>query len=345
MLVLPTILLTITGINGAGGIALQIKSAADSIDASTTNRMVQERNEKNLMRFEACSKQLDKSLESLGRQRMIITKNFNVFVKSFEKIHNRPKFTHSKSSDFPDFNFDEIKNVSVIATQLLGSTLGALGGSVLSTAAATGTTTLIMALGKASTGTKIATLHGAALENAVYAALGGGAKAFGGGGIALGTMVLNATSLGVGILVEGLAMAYAGSKAKKRADNAKIEMEKNEKIIYDAIRMQLEITHSVNDIKNTSVNICNHVYKPLVMEMKKLVSKKTDWNDYTEKEKKLVENTILTVQILHFLNNTPLYKVTKLNADGEVEDVEANSNEVDSAIQKADSNIEKMKRG
>ncbi len=343
MLVLPTILFTISGISGAGGIALQIKSAIDSSDASTTNRMVQKRNEKNLMRFEACSKQLDESLEALGRQRTVIAKNFNVFVNAFEKIHNRPEFTRGEDAEFPEFDFDEIKNVSVVATQLLGSTVGAIGGSVLSTAAAVGTTTLVMALGKASTGTKIATLHGAALEKAIYAALGGGAKAVGGGGIALGSMVLNAASLGVGVLVEGLAMAYAGSKAKKSADEAKTEMEKNETIIYDAITMQLKVTHSVDDIKKVSVDICNNVYKPLVLKMKRLVEEKTDWDDYTDDEKQLVENNILTVQILHFLNNTPLYKVTKLNSKGEVEEVEANSQEVDVAIKKADTNIRKVR--
>lgn len=344
MIALPVILIAISGISGSGGIALQIGSAIDSIDASATNRMSQERNEKNLARLKACSAQLDRSLKSLGQQRMVITKNFNVFVNAFEKIHNRPEFTSGENIDFPKFDFDEIKNISVVATQLLGSTVGAIGGSVLSTAAATGMTSLVMALGKASTGTKISTLSGAALNNAIYAALGGGAKAIGGGGIALGTLALNAASLGMGMLVEGLAMAYAGSKAKKAANQAKDEMEKNEKTICDAISMQLEITHSVNDMKKVSVEICNHVYKPLVLKMKRLIEQKNDWNDYTVDEKKLVENNILVVQILHFLNNTPLYKVSKTNSDGDVEEVEANSEDVDEAIHKARENANNIGR-
>lgn len=72
MLALPAILFAISGISGAGGIALQIKSAIDSSDASATNRMTQERNEKNLMRFEACSEQLDRALQDLGEQRIVI---------------------------------------------------------------------------------------------------------------------------------------------------------------------------------------------------------------------------------------------------------------------------------
>ena len=45
MLVLPTILLTLSGISGAGGITLSVKSFVDSMEASSTNRYVQEQNE------------------------------------------------------------------------------------------------------------------------------------------------------------------------------------------------------------------------------------------------------------------------------------------------------------
>ena len=90
MLLLPCVLLALSGISGAGGIALTAKSVADTLSASATNRFVQERNERNLLRFESCSKELEHALDELGRQRMAITKNFSVFVHTFEKIHNRP---------------------------------------------------------------------------------------------------------------------------------------------------------------------------------------------------------------------------------------------------------------
>lgn len=335
MLILPTVLFALSGISGAGGLALSAKSMVDSFEAEAVNRKTQEQNEKNILRFKACSEQLDTALEGLGKQRMVIAKNFSVFVNAFEKIHNRPEFTQSESLEIPQFDFREIRSVSVIADQLLGTTLGAIGGSVMAAAASSGTTAAVMALGTASTGTKIATLHGAAATKATLAALGGGAISAGGGGIALGTLVLNAASLGAGMLVEGIAMAYAGSLSRKKADEAEAEMLKNERIINDAIEMQLDITHSVNAIKQVSVNICNSIYKPLVFQMKELVTEKSDWNEYSLEEKQLVENTILVVQILHFLNNTPLYKVTKENEAGEVEEVESNSAEVSKAIKSA----------
>lgn len=342
MLVLPTIIIALSSISGAGGIALSAKSLVDSMNAAATNRFTQEQNERNVLRFQAVSDKLNSALEDLGKQRMVITKNFSVFINAFERIHNKPEFTHEESVAFPEFDFNEIKNVSIVAADFLGATIGAIGGSALAAAATSGTTAAVMALGTASTGTKIAELSGAAATKAALAALGGGSIAAGGGGIALGTLVLNVASLGVGVLVEGIAMAYAGSAAKKHADEAKDEMQKNERIINDAIAMQFQISKSAMDMKRASVELCNKVYKPLVFRMKALVDTNCDWNTFSDEEKLLIENTILAVQILHYLNNIPLYKVTKYNADGDVEEVVSNSDEVKSALNNAANEAKKL---
>ena len=105
MLLIPTIIFTLSGISGAGGIALSVKSIADSMQASATNRFVQEQNERNILRFEACSQKLDHALSELGKQRMVIAKNFSVFINAFEKIHNRPEFSQNQDIEFPSFDF------------------------------------------------------------------------------------------------------------------------------------------------------------------------------------------------------------------------------------------------
>ena len=78
MLLLPTIIITLSSISGAGGIALSAKSLVDSMSASATNRFTQEQNEKNILRFQAVSEKLNVALEELGKQRMVITKNFDM---------------------------------------------------------------------------------------------------------------------------------------------------------------------------------------------------------------------------------------------------------------------------
>lgn len=344
MLVLPTILFTLGAISGGGGLALTAKSAVDTLQASSTNRFIQEKNERLLLRFEACSQKLEVALSELGEQRMAISKNFSVFVHAFEKIHNRPQFSQGQSNDFPKFDFEEIKNVSIVATTVVGISGGIFTGSLLGAAAASGTTSAIVALGKASTGRKIAELSGAAKSKAALAALGGGAKSMGGGGIALGTTVLNAASFGIGLLVEGIAMAYSSSIAKKEANKAKDTLEENQKIIENAINMQLEVAWLANDIRSASVHLCNDVYKNLVFRLKKLVNEKDDWNDFTPDEQLLVKNNILVIQILHYINNVPVYKVTKENEKGEVEEVEPNTEEVKQSINQANEKIERMER-
>lgn len=343
MLVLPTIILVLSGITGTGGIILNVKSVADSLNTSAKNRFVQGRNEKNILRYESCSESLEKALNDLGRQRIVITKNFDLFIQAFEKIHNRPEFSLNESEDFPKFNIKEIKNVSVIAGEILSMAGGTVIGSSLGAAASSGTTAAVMALGKASTGAKIANLAGAAKVKAALAALGGGAVSCGGGGIALGTLVLNAVSFGVGILAEGFAMAYTTSVAKKQADSAEKIMLDNEKILSELIDMQLSLNCSIGKMKKASVNLCNNVYKKLVFQMKELVEEKNNWNLFTDEEKKLVENNILIVQILHYLNNTALYKVTKFNEEkDEVEDIKANTEEIKNAIEKAQHAAERI---
>lgn len=343
MLLLPTILLALSGIGGAGGLALSVKSFVDSTQASATNRYVQEQNERNILRFEACSNQLDQALNKLGKQRMTIAKNFNVFVNSFEKIHNHPEFSQSRDVDFPDFDFDEIKNVSTIANVFVGSAAGAAVGSVMGAAAASGMTSAMIALGKASTGTPIASLSGIAQTKSALAALGGGAISANGGGIALGTIVLNAATLGVALLVEGIALSFSGSLAKKEADKARHKLQDNEKIISDAIQMQLDVHLLCDRMNAASVSICNGIYKELVFKLKALVEVKTDWNTFSDEEKRLVENCILVVQVLHYLNNIALYKVNKYNEDGEIEEAEPNIEEVNSAIRKANRKVQEVR--
>ena len=345
MLFLPALVITLSSISGASGLAFSVKSIVDSMDASATNRYVQDRNNENILKFQATSNKLNETLEDLGKQRMMITNNFSAFVNTFERIHNRPEFTSKETPTLPTFNFNEIKNVSILAETFLGVAVGAIGGSALAAAATSGTTAAVMALGTASTGTKIIELSGAAATKAALAALGGGSLAVGGGGIALGTLVLNIASLGVGALIEGIAMAYAGSVAKKHADKAKDAMINNERIINDAIAMQNEIMKAAINMRRVAKKLNNDIYKPLVFRMRDLVDRKNDWNSFSASEKVLVENNILIVQLLNYLNNIPLYEVKKYNNTEkgiDVEEVVSNADEVKLALNKAKQEVNRM---
>ena len=98
-------------------------------------------------------------------------------------------------------------------------------GGVAGTAAAAGTYAAMASYGTASTGTAIATLHGAALSNATLAALGGGSLATGGGGVAAGTMVLGGVAAAPVVLLGGLVYWQRGRKslAQAKANAAELD--------------------------------------------------------------------------------------------------------------------------
>jgi len=76
---------------------------------------------------------------------------------------------------------------------------------------------LAFAFGTASTGTPIACLAGAAAENAALAWLGGGALSAGGGGMALGSVVLGGATVAPAIFLVGMGIAKEGQRRLKEA--------------------------------------------------------------------------------------------------------------------------------
>ena len=70
---------------------------------------------------------------------------------------------------------------------------------------------------KASTGKPISTLNGAAETKAVLAWLGGGSRATGGGGMAVGQVILGLLAFAPAAFVGGLTVAVIGSKKKTSA--------------------------------------------------------------------------------------------------------------------------------
>jgi hypothetical protein len=83
----------------------------------------------------------------------------------------------------------------------VSDTLG-IAGTSISTASAV--YHLVGQVAKASTGTAIKTLSGAAAQKATLAWLGGGTLAAGGGGVALGSITLNGAMVGPALLAAGI---------------------------------------------------------------------------------------------------------------------------------------------
>lgn len=113
------------------------------------------------------------------------------------------------------------EGTSLKAREVMG---GVATSAVSGALTAAGIYGLVGSLATASTGTAIATLSGIAAQNATLAWLGGGTLAAGGGGIALGTMVLGSLVAGPSILVGSFFMHAKASKAEEEVERCVGEM-------------------------------------------------------------------------------------------------------------------------
>ena len=298
---LPAILGAAAAIAGATGVGSAIHGGVKMKKANDTMKKAQTEHQENIARFEQQNKDTTEAMDRLGKQELEILQSFEKFSSIFERIQNKPEFKAYRRGDveIPSYNPEDLKEVSVGAGVLLGGLGGAALGTAGGFAAAGATTAAVMAFGTASTGTAIASLSGAAATNATLAALGGGALAAGGGGIALGTTILGATTLGMGILVGGIIFSLTGNKLSDKADEAMAQMEKAKKEI-DVICAYLTDLYQTEEKFEKALSAVNRVYQRHLEQLGNLVilNGKTDWETFTDAEKTLTENTALLVGVL-----------------------------------------------
>jgi hypothetical protein len=338
---LPIILGVGAAIAGIAGIGNGINGAAKMKEANDTVKSAESRHKENIKRFEKQSDATNVAMDELGELELNILQGFEDFSDTIEKIQNRPVFESYRIEGvvLPKYDKEELKTVSVGAGVLLGGLGGAAAGTAGGFAAAGATTSAVMALGTASTGTAIASLSGAAATNATLAALGGGAIAAGGGGIALGTTILGAATLGVGLLVGGVIFNATGSKLSDKADEAWAQMEKAEKTIDKAC------THltALEEIANEYTNVLSTVYdkySEYFNYISYVVNKlhKVNWKRFSEDEKIATQNAVLLVGLLY-----KMCKVSLVTKARNAEDVNTiNKRDIMSAVRDAEDVMENI---
>ncbi len=289
----------LAGAAGVGGIA---KGGSQVVKANSTMKELQVQHQQNLARLEKRNKECVRDMDKLGRKELEILKSFQEFSNVFEKIKNRPEFDKIQKQGvcLPQYNGEELKKASVGANTLLGGLGGAAAGTAGGFAASGAATAVVMALGTASTGVPIASLSGAAATNATLAALGGGSLAAGGGGMALGTTVLGAATLGVGLLVGGVIFGITGGKISSDAKKAQKEIEKETLQTEEICNYLLDLQGTANRY-GRKLDEVSGMYHEHMEKLKWMVvmQGRADWDWYTEPEKRLVNNTALLVKLLY----------------------------------------------
>lgn len=289
----------LAGAAGAGGIA---KGGSQVLKANSTMKELQVQHQQNLARLEKRNKECVRDMDKLGRKELEILKSFQEFSTVFEKIKNRPEFAKVQKQGIclPQYDGEELKKASVGANTLLGGLGGAAAGTAGGFAASGAATAVVMALGTASTGVPIASLSGAAATNATLAALGGGSLAAGGGGMALGTTVLGAATLGVGLLIGGVIFGITGGKISSDAKKAQKEIEKETQQTEEICNYLLDLQGTANRY-GRKLDEVGSMYHEYMEKLKWMVVMQghADWDWYTEPEKQLVNNTALLVKLLY----------------------------------------------
>ena len=299
---LPLFLGIAAGIAAVGGVGSGIHGGKKMKEANDTMDMAKRKQQNAVDKFEQMNASTTKLMDSLGTQELNILSGFEHFSDIIEKIQNRPEFkTFSKEGvEIPKYDAAKLKEVSTGAGLLVGGLGGAAVGTAGGFAAAGATTSAVMALGTASTGTAIASLSGAAATNATLAALGGGALAAGGGGIALGTTILGATTLGVGLLVGGIIFNVTGSKLSDKADEAYRQACKTEREVDQICQYLSKLETSARNFKKTLTSV-EAAYKERLQILEHIVNYegKTNWSDFSSKDKLTTENLVLLVGMLY----------------------------------------------
>lgn len=274
----------------------ELKAANDIWKAAKKEK---EESEKKLSENTAAASQ---RMDELGELELHILSSFEEFSDVIERIHNKPQLkTYDKEGiTIPEYD-REIYQKAYVGAKVLLSGLGSVAaGTAGGYAAAGAVSAAVMTFGTASTGTAIASLHGAAAANATLAALGGGSLAAEGGGMALGVTVLGTATLGIGLMVGGIIFDLMGKKQANRIDKAAGQAEQE-------IRKIDEICRYLNRLKPCAeqymekLNQVNAVYQRVFGYVSYLViyMHKCDWNTFSEEEKKAVENVILLAGLLY----------------------------------------------
>lgn len=197
----------------------------------------------------------EKNFEELGNIRLQSLVILGRVVEVLKKANIKERDLQEKFDITPQ-TLKSWETASVRALEILGGVTSASLTGVSTAAAAYG---LVGLLGTASTGTAIATLSGAAATNATLAWLGGGALAVGGGGMALGTLVLGGLVAGPAILVVGFFAQGKAGEIENQVNKNIAEMEIAEAQMGQQISVLHIILRRIDELKSSTIEIRNKV--------------------------------------------------------------------------------------
>jgi hypothetical protein len=195
-------------------------------EAREIGERTQSRHSKAVNQLKLDYKKTNKFAEAYGQLQINIKmKSIGRFVAFLQRIDQ----TASQSdleylAGIKDISAQQIQEYISVVKEAELISQGIFSAAATGAAAGYGAVGLVGLFGTASTGAAIAGLSGAAATNATLAWFGGGALAAGGGGMALGSVVLGGIAIGPALAVGGFMLAAKGEEALTEAHKYKAKV-------------------------------------------------------------------------------------------------------------------------
>ncbi|MFX1822059.1 hypothetical protein PV768_19960 [Pseudarthrobacter sp. CC4] len=268
--IVPLAIVITSSLTGSAGLFFGAQGGVQIRDANKQIGLHSARYEKRKVLHLAQADRTDAVLQAFGQtqeraERDVIVRMEDFLVRQGMQVRTKER----PILDGVDGSNTHVRERPTIYPDVVGW-VGSLGGPVAASAA---TRVALLAAAKefarASTGTRIKTLNGAAAERAILAFFGGGSYVSGGGGMELGGLMLNVAGAGVSLLGAGVTVKMHGTKALSQAE----EHRTNVDVAIAQLDVQDELHRGVQEWGREQDGVLSH-----------LVSQATEAIDVLESE-------------------------------------------------------------
>lgn len=305
----PIILGAIAGGAALYGAVKGVKGAIDHSDAKDVNQDAQSMVNTANRKIDEQREATNAVLKDYGERKLrafngVIADFIDTFgrLKNVDTIH-APGLEKLNLGDFSMVSLDGLRgDYELLKNSGLGLGAGMGGGAALAFGAYNGT----MLLATASTGTAISTLSGAAATNATLAWLGGGSLAAGGGGMALGSMVLGGVVAGPALAIFG---HIVGNKGEEALNNARSNLEQAKTIRDEAKLMagKLDAVEKVSAFANVTFSTVSACLRHAVHDLKKVIDGEGEnYQALSSENRETVFRSVKFAQIIKAMIDTPI---------------------------------------
>ncbi len=294
---------------GLAGICMAKDGYDKQSAASKKVKEAKTRNERNVTEFDATKDVAVGTMDELGQLEMQIICSFDEFSKIMEAIQNPPQFKSILGNriKLPELTIEKLKDAAAGANVIWGGIGGVAVGTFAAFAASGAVTATTAALGSTATGVAISGLHGVAATNATLALLGGGTMAMGGGGVAVGSMVLSFATFGLGLLIGGCIFSSSADECVEQADEVYSAMLQNEQKISKICGFFKEL----NSQGLRYINALNRIYAKYRMVLAKATNvvgngkREIDYLSLKACDRKVIHDLAFLTGLLYSLCKVP----------------------------------------